>query len=153
MQFKIPQNVQIADKIVGPLTFQQLIIVGIGGGLTYFVYVTLAQRYFFEIWLPPVLILSLFTLAFAFVKPLGVSFMHYILLLIEFWFKPRKRVWVKGAGDIRPSIFTDMNTRQTKTEKKAAKKRTRDRSQLKNIDELTNILDTHGMTTIDKRTS
>ena len=35
MQFKIPQDVQRADKIVGPLTLRELIIVGIGGGFTY----------------------------------------------------------------------------------------------------------------------
>lgn len=29
MQYKIPQNVQLEDKIVGPLTLKQLIIVGI----------------------------------------------------------------------------------------------------------------------------
>lgn len=29
MQYKIPQNVQIEDKIVGPLTMKQLIICGI----------------------------------------------------------------------------------------------------------------------------
>lgn len=145
MQFKIPQNVQIADKIVGPLTFRQLITLGIGGGLTYFIYVSLAQRYFAEVWLPPVLILSLFTLAFTFVKPLGVTFGHYVLLLIEFWMKPRKRVWIKGAGDVRPSAFTNMNKKKTKVQKKAEKKRTYDRSQLKNLDELTKVLDTHGV--------
>lgn len=31
MQYKIPQNVQIEDKIVGPLTLKQLIICGVGG--------------------------------------------------------------------------------------------------------------------------
>ncbi|MBT6068400.1 PrgI family protein [Candidatus Peregrinibacteria bacterium] len=143
MQFKIPQNVQIEDKIVGPLTFKQLITLGIGGGMTYFVYVSLAGQYFAEIWLPPVLILALFTLAFTFVRPLGVSFSHYTLLLIEFWGKPRKRIWIKGAADIRPSVFTNVSAKKTKIQKKAEKKHTNDRSKLKDLDKLTSILDTH----------
>ena len=35
MQYKIPQNVQIEDKIVGPLTLKQLGILGFGGATAY----------------------------------------------------------------------------------------------------------------------
>jgi len=146
MQFKIPQNVQIEDKIVGPLTFKQLITVGIGGGFAYLIYLNLADKYFAEVWLPPVAIITLITLAFTFVKPLGVTFSHYILLLIEFWMKPRKKMWVKGGGDVYVSVFTNMSTKPTKVEKKAAKKHKRDRSKLKDLNELSSILDNHGLT-------
>lgn len=144
MQFKIPQNVQIEDKIVGPLTFKQLITLGIGGGLAYVLYLSLGKRYFIEIWLPPVAVVSIATLAFAFVKPLGVTFMHYILLLIEFWFKPRKRAWVKGSGDVYFSVFTNASSKPTKVEKKAHKKHSEDVIRLSNLDELSYIVDTHG---------
>ena len=49
MQYKIPQNVRIEDKIVGPLTLKQLIILGVGGGITYAIYVALARVYYVEV--------------------------------------------------------------------------------------------------------
>lgn len=148
MQFKIPQNVQIEDKIVGPLTFKQLITMGLGGGAAYLLYINLAKAYFWEAWLPPVALVSLVTLAFTFVRPLGVSFMHYVFLLIEFWFKPRQRSWVKGAGDIYVSVFTNLQTKPSKVAKRADKKHARDQHRLNDLDELTSILDSK-----DSRTS
>ncbi|MDP4008222.1 MAG: PrgI family protein [Candidatus Peregrinibacteria bacterium] len=141
MQFKIPQNVQIEDKIVGPLTFRQLIVLGVGGGIAYLIYLQLASVYFWKIWLPPVAIVSLITLAFAFVRPLGVSFVKYTFLLAEFWLKPRKRMWVKGQGDIYISAFTNMKAKPSKVAKKANKKHSHDQTRLNDLDELTSILD------------
>ena|SRR3989338_5875093 len=148
MQFKIPQNVQIEDKIVGPLTFKQLAVLGLGGGIAYLIYINLAKTYFWEGWLPPVAFVVIVTLAFAFIKPLGVSFMHYVLLLAEFWLKPRKRMWIKGADDVYVSAFTNMNTNPTRVEKKANKKHSSDQHRLNDLDELTSILDSK-----DSRTS
>ena len=147
MQFKIPQNVQIEDKIVGPLTFKQLITLGVGGGFAYLLYLNLADQYFAEVWLPPIVIIVLITLAFTFVRPLGVSFIHYALLLVEFWFKPRKRMWSKGGGDVYISVFTNMSSKKSKVEKKAEKKHSRDQSKLKDLNELSSLLDNHGRVT------
>ena len=144
MQFKIPQNVQIEDKIVGPLTFKQLFILGGGGGIAYLIYLALAKKYFLEIWLPPVAIVSLATLALAFVKPLGVTFIHYLLLLIEYWASPRKRSWVKGGGTVYTSMFTQLSTVPSKIQKKAEKKRSSDSHRFNNLEEITEILDSHG---------
>ena len=143
MQYKIPQNVQIEDKIVGPLTFKQLIILGVGGGISYTIYLTLAKQFYVEVWLPIIAPIVLITLALAFVKPLGVDFSKYIALLLEFFLKPRKRMWLKGEGDVYISAFTSVS-KQTKVEKKASKKRSKDRLKFDNIEEITTILDSHG---------
>lgn len=105
MQFKIPQDVQRADTIVGPLTLRQLIILGIGGGLAYCLYVGLAKRYFMEIWLPPVVIISLLTVAFAFLKIHDLTFTRYLAYLAEYMIKPRKRVWKQMQGDVYMSVL------------------------------------------------
>ena len=36
MRFKVPQDVQREDTIIGPITFKQLIIMIIGGGIGYY---------------------------------------------------------------------------------------------------------------------
>ena len=74
---------------------KQLIICGAGGGLTYFVYLSLAKIYYIEIWIGPVTVLGLMTLAFAFLKIHGIPFLLYIMLVIEFSQKVQKRYWMR----------------------------------------------------------
>jgi len=100
MQFKVPQNVQMEDKIVGPLTLKQMIIIAAGGGMAYVVYLALARTYFWEVWLPPVAVVVVITVLFAFVKLYNVSFTRFILLFIQFLVLPRQRIWVKKSGDV-----------------------------------------------------
>lgn len=142
MQYKIPQNVQIEDKIVGPLTLKQLAVLGLGGGFTYLLYLTLAKKYYIEVWLPPTAISGLLTLAFTFLKLNGIPFGKWLFLLIEYRSHPRKRTFVQGAGDhFEATLFA---------EKKESKKKNKsddeelDRYQkLQKISELSKLLDTH----------
>lgn len=90
MQYKIPQNVQIEDKIVGPLTLKQLIYLGIGGGITYAIYTALASKYYIEVWIWFVAPPALLTLAFTFIKVNGIPFAKWILLMIEYIYNPKK---------------------------------------------------------------
>ena len=116
MQFKVPQNVQREDKIVGPLTLKQLIICAGGGIVAYGIYVSLGRYYIWITWLPPVAIVVIITLAFAFARPLDLSFTQWLMLWIEYSLLPRKRMWTKSSGEIiRPS------TPQKETIKKGQK--------------------------------
>lgn len=143
LQFKIPQNVQREDRIVGPLTLKQLIICMVGGGITYAVYITLAKEYFMEIWLPPVIIIAILTMAVAFAKINDIPFPKWILLQIEFIFKPRKRIWTQGAGDVFISAYRIK--KPTEEDKKREKKKEEIKPTIDQINELTKILDTYGM--------
>lgn len=125
MQYKIPQNVQIEDKIVGPLTLRQLIICGIGGGITYFVYLSLAKVYYIEVWIGPVAILGLFTLAIAFLKIHDIPFLKYILLVIEYSQNAQKRKWMSNGSNIKGltspnSVQVPLSTKAKATEKTIA---------------------------------
>ena len=40
---KIPQNVYVEDRIIGPITLRHLIICGLGGGISYALYSTAAK--------------------------------------------------------------------------------------------------------------
>lgn len=132
MRVKVPQNVQREDTIIGPLTLKQMGILGGGGGLTYAVYITLSKSYFIEVWLGPVLILGLITLAAAFLKIHNLPFHLFLMNAIEYNYLPKKRTWIQGSAipytnllqeDKKTSVATDT----TKVEP--------------NIDEISKILD------------
>lgn len=142
MQFKIPQNVQREDKIVGPLTLKQLIICGIGFSIAYAIYVSLAKYYIWITWAPPISIVVLITVAFAFIRPLELSFAQWILLWIEFSIIPHRRFWIKSSGETFPSITTTSKTKE-KAELKAEAKAEEIVNKRKKLEELSKMLDTH----------
>jgi hypothetical protein len=97
---KIPQNVYIEDRIVGPLTLRQIIIVAIGGGFSYLLWSSLAKAYgsvslplTVMVWLPGVV-----SAAFAFVKVNDLSMAKLCLLLFERMNKPPRRTWAPRRG-------------------------------------------------------
>lgn len=132
--FKVPQNVQREDTIIGPVTMRQLIICGIGGTITYIFYVALAKTYYFEVWILPVAISAILTVTFAFVKIHGMTFLRFLLYLAEYLFLPKKRVFVKGAGDFFVSDMMEIAKKPQAQDEKTAKPK-------KSIDELVKILD------------
>jgi len=136
--FKVPTNVQREDTIIGPVTMRQLIICAVGGAITYIIYVALAKKYYAEIWLIPVTISAILTATFAFVKVHGMTFIQFLLYLAEYMLLPRKRVFVKGAGDIFVSNTLHPGTQSKKEEKKEIKAK-------KSIDELVQIMDGKGV--------
>lgn len=115
MQFKVPQNVQREDTIIGPLTMKQLIIIGGGGGLAYAIYIILTKAgYFVEVWLPPVALIVIITVSFAFVKVHELTFYRFVLFFIEYTLLPKKRYFVLGAGDVRRSLLASEEIKKPK---------------------------------------
>lgn len=145
MQYKIPQNVRIEDKIVGPLTLRQLIYLGIGGGISYAIYVTLARTYFIEVWLPPTAFTALLTLAFTFVKINGIPFAKWLLLIIEYMYNPKKRTFMMGAGDTYEATLFAKEKKKVKKEEKMTKAE-RDAERIKKLSEITKLVDSYGQT-------
>jgi len=146
MQFKVPQDVQRADKIVGPLTIVQLIIVVVGGGIAYAVYTVLVRQGLpLIIWIIPVGIISLLTAAFAFLKIANIPFHRYLALLIERFVTPSKRVWVKGADRYSTEGIVAKSAKKEK-EKKARQEAKDIIAQkvkgIKEIGKITDIIDT-----------
>ena len=139
MQFKVPQDVQREDHIVGPLTLRQLIICGIGFSIAYAIYTTLGRDYELITTLIPVIILSLITVVFAFITPLELPFERYILFRIEALILPSKRYWLKGTGEPSrllyvPAVSTKKKNTDNALEKDKLKKK-------QSLAELTQILD------------
>ena len=136
MQYKVPQDVQREDHIVGPLTFRQLIICGIGFSIAYALYTVIGREYELITALIPVIIIAIITITFAFIKPLDLVFEKYLLYQIAALTLPRQRYWLKGMGDPLRQAYIPADSKKKTIEKKLepAKK-------TKSLVELTQILD------------
>ena len=144
MQYKVPQDVQREDTIVGPLTLRHMAILGIGGGIAYALYIALASTYFMEIWLPPVLIISALTLAFAFLRLYNMPFHLFLMAFLEYQLLAKKRIWVQGSGV--PFYIPQAGN---KIDKKIHKDLAQDK-QKKTLEELGNIVDSKGNKELDE---
>ena len=107
MRHKVPQFIDIEDKIFGPLSFRQAIYIAgsVGGGFAIFV----GLEKFVPI-LPTIVRFSLavFPLALggalAFLKVNKRPFVHFLESFFIYTFKPKRYVWKKKEktnGDIR----------------------------------------------------
>lgn len=132
---KIPQNVQIEDRIIGPVTLRQLIITIIGCGISYAIWSSL-QKAFGDIgitvtivaWIPAVIFI-----AFAFIKVYDLSLFRIVFLMLERSVKPQIRTWAP-----RPGISTINPHALAKPEKK---KPVAAQEQPQSIEELSSMLD------------
>ncbi len=96
---KIPQNVYVEDRIVGPVTLRQLAIVGIGAGFSYALYSTASKMG--PVGIPMAVLLwapAVIAAAFAFLKINDLSLFNIILLMIEHANKPSERYWSSHSG-------------------------------------------------------
>jgi len=148
MQYKVPQNVEREDKIVGPLTLKQLILVAVGGGISYLLYINLAKNYqlgLFDLFL--ISLPLLFTLFLSFGKVKDMTMSRFIICFAELMLKARKRYWVQRAGDIDLSAIGS-------SYKASEKKEASTGEPLSKLERLNQVLDTinedNGRSNIDK---
>ncbi len=93
MQFKVPQFIDIEDKVFGPLTFKQFVYLAGGAGFGY-----LSFRFLpiiIALFVGPVVIA--FALALAFMKYNEKPFIHVVESFIKFYSRSRLYLWHKQA--------------------------------------------------------
>jgi hypothetical protein len=118
---KIPQNVYVEDRIIGPITLKQLGITGIGAAISYVIYSIVTKAGFNDVvsqvlcWVP-----ALIGAMFAFFKINDLSLFSLILLTIESVNKPNERYWSPSPG-LSINLITRQTMKQMETtEAKAA---------------------------------
>ncbi len=149
LQYKIPQNVGIEDKIVGPFSLRQLIILAVGGGISYVLFAITSRIYELNV-LEYILIAlpALFALAAAMLKIHNVTFIKYLALLLEFAIKPKKRMWDhRGISALVAPDLTDKTP--AKKDATAADQAEQDRRNV-NLRDLSVTLDSGGFEHIEK---
>jgi PrgI family protein len=114
MMFSVPQFIDVEDKIVGPLTWKQLLwMVGMGAALLTFFNI-FEKIPFVIISIPTVL---LFT-AFAFYRPNGFPMTTFVFYSVLFLFRPKVSVWERPTKEERPPAKASQETPPANVSKK-----------------------------------
>jgi len=95
MQFTVPQFIEVEDKILGPITVRQFIILLVDGIFLAIAW-KLADLVLFIVLLS---IFGGFGLVLAFVKINGQSFHYFLLNFLQTLSRPTLRVWQKKFTD------------------------------------------------------
>lgn len=91
MRFKVPQYIEIEDKIVGPLTLKQFLYLLGGGGILAILWLFLNLALFIIVAIPIVTFFGLLT----FYKYKGRPLAHLIVPFITYMMKPKLYLWKK----------------------------------------------------------
>ena len=90
-QFVVPQFIEVEDKIFGPITTRQFLIILVAG-----VIIFLAFRFGdFSLFLFVLIIFGGLALILAFVKVNGQTFHYFLLNIIQTTRRPSLRIWKK----------------------------------------------------------
>ncbi len=89
MQFKVPQFIDIEDKLFGPLTFRQFAYLAGGGGMVFVIYKLLPLWIGIFLMLPIVILV----LALAFYKINNQPFIYYLQASITYAITNKLYVW------------------------------------------------------------
>lgn len=136
LQFKVPQHIEMEDKIIGPLTMKQFVNLLIGGMITYAIIKTYNPLLIAFVGVP----IGLLTLAIAFIKVQDQPFPQFLLSLILFMVKPKERTWHK---DWHIEGKTNTVVQKTKVVTATSEEKHIGKAELK---DLSTILDTRGKT-------
>ena len=135
-QFVVPQFIDVEDKVIGPITVRQFIIMLAGGGLTFIAY----KLSDFVLFLIQLVFILLVTFIIAFVKINGRPIHYFLLNIFQTFKRPRVRVWQK--------FYSKSELRQYTKEKIAVLPpliRTRNKVRASRLAELSLIVDTGGV--------
>lgn len=91
MQFKVPQFIEIEDKIIGPLTLKQFLYLGGGAMFLFILWFFLTLGAFILAALP----VAGVSLALAFYKVNGRPLINVLGAMVRYFTKPRLYLWRK----------------------------------------------------------
>ncbi|OGH87604.1 MAG: hypothetical protein A3J93_03710 [Candidatus Magasanikbacteria bacterium RIFOXYC2_FULL_42_28] len=94
-QFTVPQFLDVEDKIFGPITTRQFVIL-LATGLFLFIAYKLAD---FALFITLFVFIGGFAVILAFVKINGQTFHYFLLNIIQTMRRPSRRLWQKRYTD------------------------------------------------------
>ncbi len=102
-QFTVPQFIDVEDKIIGPITARQFIIM-----LSGFLVMVLYYKFFdFSLFIGSSVITFMVTGVFAFFKINGMPFHFFVLNFVETSKKSKIRVWLNQNDMLLPEKNTE----------------------------------------------
>ena len=111
-QYKVPQDVEADDKLLGPFTFRQFVYLLIAGGLIALA-VALFQLFplLAIIPVPPVLLLLVLALPIKKDQPMET----YLAAIVSYYLKPRTRLWASGQRESTIEITAPKKVEESRT--------------------------------------
>jgi len=100
IQFQVPQNIDMEDKIIGPLTLIQFLYLLVGGIIDYLLFISFGANFIFWIIGLPV---AIFALALAFLKIQDQPLAHFVRAGLVYLRRPKTRLW-KREGLVNPIV-------------------------------------------------
>ncbi|MFA5751332.1 MAG: PrgI family protein [Candidatus Paceibacterota bacterium] len=95
MQFRVPQFLDIEDKIFGPFSFRQFVYLAGGAGLCYLFF----KLFGLLIGGIPILIVGGLSVALAFYRPNGKPFINMLEAGIKYAFQHKLYIWQQRRGE------------------------------------------------------
>ncbi len=118
MQHKVPQFIEVEDKIFGPFTLKQFSYLAGGFGLAIIVWRTFSDSSFVLFYIAPIIA---FSLALTFLKPNGKPFIVLFQNFIFFLIKPKKLFWKNPGTEESRENVVNLKAEQDQTERKRSK--------------------------------
>ncbi len=135
-QFVVPQFIDVEDKVIGPITVRQFIILLVGGGFIFIAY----KLSDFTLFLAQMVGISAITFGLAFIKINGRPVHFFLLNVIQTSKRPKIRVWQK--------IFSNLDLKsyiKIKVPKLPPQIKTRNKVRASRLAEMSLIVDTGGV--------
>lgn len=107
-QFVVPQFIDVEDKIIGPITTRQFLIL-LTAGLIIFIAFRLAD---FALFIVILALVGGTSLIFAFYKPNGQVFHYFLLNIFQNLKRPSLRIWVKSYTNDELNYFRKQGTEE-----------------------------------------
>lgn len=95
-QYKIPQNIDVEDKILGPFTLKQFMYILVGGILIYALFNIYAASNF-TLFLAISIPIAALTLALVFVQVNERPFMDFLFYFSQYIIDPKQKRWEKST--------------------------------------------------------
>ena len=94
MQFKVPQNIDMQDKILGPLTMIQFVYAVVGFGSCYAIFMSMPKPFSYILIAP----IALFVVCLDFIKVNERPFLDFFIAAIEYSASSKKRFWHQNTS-------------------------------------------------------
>jgi len=111
MQFKVPQFLDIEDKIFGPFTFREFVYLAGGAGLCYVLY-----RLLGALWgSVPILVVAGFALALTFYRPNNKPFVNMLEAGFSYFMQDKLYIWKRRKNSIKDERLRITNEEDKRT--------------------------------------
>lgn len=118
MQYKVPQNIDQEDKILGPLTFVQFIYVLVGGAMVILAFALFDFTLFLLVAIPIIIL----TVCFSLVKIQDQPFSRFFIAFLIYLRQPKRRMWHDAQDALEAQAAVEAATQQRITQAAAAAK-------------------------------